>query len=548
MSEIKNNIINKLKNNPKNYNLNLQLGLTYINEENYIKAKKIFINLIHTDPKRYEAFQDLSNIQAIEKKYSDSENTLNNFIDTNGYNKEIINSLANLYYNISNYIKLKNLLKKFINYENNYLLFYYQGILNGLNNETSKQIISFEKSIQLNDKFWLTYEKLFKILEKINQLDKFDKLLELGNNYFKKSTQFNYYKALYKHRININEEALKIIQEKNIENDFIQKSNINYLVNLYDLLSKIHIELKNFNLSLGYAVKRNQISLNIKKNKQFDKKILLNVLEKYKYFYSSYRHDYKRVIKNGISHNNLIFLLGFPRSGTTLLDTILRSHSKTLVLEEKPYLINIRHQFFKENTLEKILNISDNEIINLQKDYINSFKFSEKKIIIDKFPLNITEIGFIKTIFPDSKIILALRHPLDSILSCVLTSFKINEAMANYENLYTTAHFYNEVFNLFEIYKKYFNLNCHYIKYEDVVLNFKKEIESLLYYLNLDFEDNINQYYKTAQKRKVNTPSYHQVVKPLYKDSLNRYKNFDEIDVIKPLVKKWIDKFNYNLV
>ena len=70
----------------------------------------------------------------------------------------------------------------------------------------------------------------------------------------------------------------------------------------------------------------------------------------------------------------------------------------------------------------------------MQKQYINSFEYIKDKIIIDKYPLNLIELGFIKTIFPKSKIVLAIRHPLDCIISCVMTSFKMNEAMVHFEN------------------------------------------------------------------------------------------------------------------
>lgn len=547
MSEIKTELKNKLQNDSENYELNLQLGLIYAFEKHYRDSKLFFKKLIKINPKRYEAYLNLSNIEALKEKYDKSELILNEFISKNGYHIAIINGLATLYYNSTNFNKLEILIKKYLKYDDNYLLFFYQGVLYGFDEKITKQIIFLEKSIKINNKFWKGYEKLFDTFEKTNQLDKFYKLLDYSINIWGDDPKYIYFKSLYEQRKNNYDKALEILESNKTEEKFIKTSNTNYLINLYDLLSKIFLKLNNYNLSLEYAIKRNKISLNKPNNKRFDKNILLDVLRKYKYFYNNTTYTKKKSRDKYIFHDNLTFVLGFPRSGTTLLDSILRSHSKTLVLEEKPYLINIRHQFFKENTLEKIMNISDTEIFNLQKDYIESFNFNEKKLIIDKFPLNMTEIGFIKTIFPNSKIILVLRHPLDSILSCVLTSFKINEAMANYENLNTAAHFYNVVFDLFETYVKHFNLDFYYIKYENIVLNFKKEIQGLLQYLNLDFEDNVNQFYKTAQKRKVNTPSYHQVTQPLYKGSLNRYKKFDKIEVIKPLVKKWIDKFNYDL-
>ncbi len=256
--------------------------------------------------------------------------------------------------------------------------------------------------------------------------------------------------------------------------------------------------------------------------------------------------NYDKKNNYGLNHDNLVFLVGFPRSGTTLIDSILRSHSNTTVLEEKPYLINIRHKFFSENKLEYIEYITEDEIKKLQNIYFNSFDYNEKKIIIDKFPLNLIEIGFIKKIFPKSKIVLVLRHPLDTILSCVLTSFKINEAMANYENLNTSAFFYNEVFSLFDVYKNSLKLNYHEIKYENIVYDFNNEINSLLKYLNLEYEETIKNFYITAKDReKINTPSYHQVIKPIYNKSVYRYKKFDDTKTIQPIVNRWINEFKY---
>ena len=132
-----------------------------------------------------------------------------------------------------------------------------------------------------------------------------------------------------------------------------------------------------------------------------------------------------------------MFLIGFPRSGTTLLDTILRTHSKIKVLEEKPFILDLRHQYFKRNNndLSSMLKISQKEKDRIRNDYFNKiFNHStdKKKIIIDKFPLSIIELGFIKCIFPNSKIILAMRHPCDVITSCFFSSFKINDAMINF--------------------------------------------------------------------------------------------------------------------
>ena len=202
--------------------------------------------------------------------------------------------------------------------------------------------------------------------------------------------------------------------------------------------------------------------------------------------------------------------------------------------------------FMKKNQLKDILTINESEKINMQKEYLNSFNYTADKLIIDKYPLNLIELGFIKTLFPNSKIILSIRHPLDCVISCVMTAFKINEAMVNFENAETTSFFYNECFELFFKYVDFYKINYHQVKYENVITNFKNEISNLLKFLDLDYENAINFFEKTAQRRKkINTPSYDQVIKPLYSSSINRHKKFKEIKKIKTDLSKWINYFSY---
>ena len=539
-------VVIKLEKDPNNYNLNLDLGLWYLKEKNYEEAKKIFTKLVKIDDQRYEGFLNLSIILL---QFGDSENSeliLKKYLKKNNYNKEIISALCSIYYNNNDFIRLSTLVDKYINIETNYLLFYFKSIISEKENNIENQKEFLIKSINENKIFWLSYEKLLNLYERTNKIDDFSYLISVAKKIFKNNPKLDYYFALSLFRKNEIELALKEITLNQLEKKFFEKLNPSYLINLYDLLSKIYVKQNKYKLSLDYSIKRNSISIKSEDNKQFNKEKLLDTIKTYKVFYHSLKKTNDIDNNNTLFHENLVFLVGFPRSGTTLLDSILRSHSKTQVLEEKPYLIDIRHEYFKNNTLENFSNISKNDIISLQKKYFSSFNYFDKNITIDKFPLNLIELGFIKKVFPRSKIILVLRHPLDSILSCVLTSFKINEAMANYENLETAAYFYNEVFELFNIYKNSFNFSFYQIKYENIVENFYKEIKNLLYFLNLEYEDTVKNYHLTAKERdKINTPSYHQVIRPIYKSSINRYKNYSETKKIKGQINKWINEFGY---
>ena len=179
------------------------------------------------------------------------------------------------------------------------------------------------------------------------------------------------------------------------------KDNQDIYPRILDLMSKNYEKMGNYNLSFKNMKERNIFLSKVLENKKFNKNIILDTIQTYRNFFV--KENFKK-ISNLPKHNNLVFLVGFPRSGTTLLDSILRTHSKTLVLEEKPYLLNIRHNYFKKNNnnINAIKSLSFEKIAELQKNYFKQINLQNKnndKIIIDKFPLSIIELGFIKINF-----------------------------------------------------------------------------------------------------------------------------------------------------
>tara|TARA_B100000902_G_C26882550_1_gene703345 strand:- start:288 stop:662 length:375 start_codon:yes stop_codon:yes gene_type:complete len=124
----------------------------------------------------------------------------------------------------------------------------------------------------------------------------------------------------------------------------------------------------------------------------------------------------------------------------------------------------------------------------------------------------------------------------------------MNEGMVNFENIHTTSLFYDECFHLLFKYFHFFEINYHTVKYEKVIKDFKNEITNLVKFLNLSFEENMINYQKTAKERdKINTPSYDQVVQPLYSSSINRFKNFNKVNEIKADIQYWVNHFEYRI-
>jgi len=545
-SNDKNFYLNILKNNPDDYEVILKLGLIDVQENNLSSAKEKFKKLLKINKKKYEGYLNLSNIYSFEGDVLKANNILKDFLNNIEENLEIINAIAINLLNIKKLNDLEIHINKYIDKYNSYILYYLKGYLFVEAGKISESEEFFQKSIRLNINFWNNYDFLLKQYEKQSRLKDFKKLIESTKKIFKNNVILSYYESLYFFRVKDYTQSLNILIDKEIEQKFITQQNEVLLADYFHLLSRVYEKLEFYNESYNFAIKRNKTTLNFKENKKFNKELILDTISVYKNFFDKKNKLKSNILSTGINHSNLAFLIGFPRSGTTLLDTILRSHSKTLVLEEKPYLLNVRHGFYKNHKLSDILQINETEKIKMQEQYFNSFNYKSDKLIIDKYPLNLIELGFIKTLFPNSKIILAIRHPLDCIISGVLTAFKMNDGMVNFENIQTTSFFYNECFELLFKYFNYYEINYHEVRYENVITNFEDEINKLLNFLNLKFEESIYNFHKTAmQRQKINTPSYDQVVQPIYSSSINRYKNFDEIKNIKIDIKYWINQFSY---
>jgi len=234
-----------------------------------------------------------------------------------------------------------------------------------------------------------------------------------------------------------------------------------------------------------------------------------------------------------------------------LLDTILRSHPKIEIVEEKPMVLKMVNKI-KNNDLYSLQNINANEIQYLREEYFNELKkhidFNNKStLFIDKLPLNIINTGEIFRIFPNAKFILSLRHPVDSVLSCFMQDFKLNDATINFMKLEDTTMLYKKTMELWNQYISVLKINYISIKYEDLIKNHKHNIKKILKFLNLDWNKSLLNYRKAAIKREnISTPSYHQVIQPIYKHANQRWMRYKKhLTNIKPNLNALIKKYKY---
>jgi len=251
----------------------------------------------------------------------------------------------------------------------------------------------------------------------------------------------------------------------------------------------------------------------------------------------------------------MAFLVGFPRSGTTLLNQILDSHPRLVGLEEKPTIPGPARllQQTADGYPGALENLDDGMVEKLREAYyqrLGSFTdYNPDSIVIDKLPLNLIHLPLIWAMFPDAKIILALRHPLGSCLSCFMHNFRPNNAMAHMFTLDNITSLYAGVMDLWRHFVSVHQFPHHIIKYEQVVSDIQGEAKRICDFLEIEWSEEMLQYAKHARaKGLINTPSYHQVVRPLYSESLERWRRYEKhLEPYKDRLRPYCDLFGYPL-
>ncbi len=246
-----------------------------------------------------------------------------------------------------------------------------------------------------------------------------------------------------------------------------------------------------------------------------------------------------------------VFLVGFPRSGTTLLDQILSSHSGIICIEEREHFANaLASVISDQEKLAHFAELSDEEIERARAEFWRRVDedgvHRAGKLVVDKLPLNIVVLPLIKRVFPDAKIIFSLRDPRDVILSCYQQRFGMNAAMAQFLELNSAAAYYDAIMRLMQLCEEKLALDLHRIRYEDVVADMEGVARALTQFLDVPFEPSMLDFRNTALKRDINTPSARQVIEPLYKRSVERWRRYaEELGPALPVLNAWAMRFGY---
>jgi Flp pilus assembly protein TadD len=228
-----------------------------------------------------------------------------------------------------------------------------------------------------------------------------------------------------------------------------------------------------------------------------------------------------------------VFLVGFPRSGTTLLDQILDSHPLVRVLEERPLVAGMIARLTAAGHAypEDLERLDDEMLETLRQGYFADregfITIPQDAVFIDKMPLNITHAALIRRVFPGARFLLAVRDPCDVCLSCFMQSFELNDWMAVFTDLAATARLYGAVFDLWFLTAEKLRLEHHVVRYEDLIADLRGTAAEAMKFIGLEWDDRMADFHQHARERgHLSTPSHAQVTQPVYGHAVARWKRY----------------------
>ena len=415
------------------------------------------------------------------------------------------------------------------------------GIAFAMENMENLAVKHFLNASEINQDFLDPIYNLLEMYEKTNKFNALKNLVKQKIKLFPFDHIILYYQTYLFEKNNKFNQALNTLRKI----DF-SKINLEWEVKAKYRIADIYHKAQNYSEAFNYYNYANKIILKNINADKFTNNIFLKEVNKcIKYSASPSPLNYSFEVKFPF---NICFHIGFPRSGTTLIDAVLNSHSRTEVMEEIP-IVDTICQKLNLNDFDSITSKDQKQAKLLYQNIVrqNIGTNFHKKIIIDKLPLNLIRIKFLHNLFPNAKFIMSVRHPLDCVLSCFTQNFLLNSAMINFLDLERTAILYDKVMQIWQNSGKLINLNVHIIRYEDLISDFDNETQKMLTFLGIKWEENIKNYKKLLiKKERIRTPSYSQVIQPIYFSSINKWKKYEkELSSIQPIVQKWITYFNY---
>lgn len=301
---------------------------------------------------------------------------------------------------------------------------------------------------------------------------------------------------------------------------------------MYFGIAKIYEDIENWPMAFNSYKTANDIIFNDYVNKGFDLEELIKFNKKIMTVFD------KNMRVDPNADNMPLYIIGMPRSGTTLIDQVLATHSLVhsegelnnipdfcAELQKEVGLSGIHPkafpQLFDQVSLDRIIELGDNYVKYLHE------RFPGKRYMIDKTPSNYYNVGLIKALSPNTKFIHCKRDPMACCVSNYRMVWSVENSWQYTYDLESLGRYYKEVYEpLMEHWESIYPESFITLQYEDMVDDFDNQVRRILDFLDLEWEDGLNEFYNT--ERAVWTASITQVRKPVYRSGLDSWKKYEK--------------------
>jgi tetratricopeptide (TPR) repeat protein len=255
------------------------------------------------------------------------------------------------------------------------------------------------------------------------------------------------------------------------------------------------------------------------------------------------------------SEDSPIFIVGFPRSGTTLLEQVLDAHPLLQSMDEQPFLLRSVARVTDRGIgyPTDLGKLTDYDVKDIRAQYWhgvrNRVPLAQDRRLVDKNPMNMVLLPIIRRLFPDAPIILAIRHPCDTVLSCFLQHFPSDLALLG-RDLTSLARSYSRAFGFWDSQWSLLRPDTLELKYEHLATDFAAEVNRLCAFLQLPRHAAMLAPGEHARaKGFISTPSYAQVLEPVSSRSVGRWKHYERHfnSEVLALLTPWTERWGYSL-
>ena len=250
-----------------------------------------------------------------------------------------------------------------------------------------------------------------------------------------------------------------------------------------------------------------------------------------------------------------IFIVGFPRSGTTLLEQVLDANPLLKSMDEQPFLSEALNEAMGRGIRypAELGRLTAQALGDIRAHYWDRTRKKADLLpgqrLVDKFPVNMTLLPLIRRLFPNARIIISIRHPCDVLLSCFMQDFRAPELALLCRDLTTLAAAYSRTFGFWYSQWPLLRPASYELRYEQLTADFAAEVRKLGAFLQLPWHEAMLAPGEHARaKGFISTPSYSQVIDPVNVTSVGRWRHYQHhFSEVLPTLMPWIERWGYTV-